>query len=230
MVSKLRRFLRAATVARAATLRLCAGTNARAWVSAQSFIAAGSLLFTVALASAQSVTEPGFETPALAAGGYDYDPNLPTPGQSAWTFLGASGIANIPGGFSGFLNAPEGSQVAFLQTFDTGTASAVCQNISGLVQSVKYFVSARLATRTGCGSCVGPAPVEFRFDDNLLRTVAGGEIPADKFTRFAAPFIPTATDGQLCIAEPSVTGLGDASSFVDDVIFHIFIEGFESIL
>lgn len=192
---------------------------------------AAVLLLATATSGAQSVTQPGFETPALAAGGFVYDPNSPTPGQSAWTFLGASGIANIPGGFSGFLSPPEGSQVAFLQTFGSGTTASVCQDITGLLPDVEFFVSAALATRVGCGSCVGPVDVEFRFDGNLLRTVAGGDIPGDKFARFSAVFIPAATNGQLCIAEPPLAGFLDATSFADDVrvgIFHIFIDGFEA--
>ena len=93
---------------------------------------------------AADFSESGFETPAVPAGNFDYNPNDPTPGQSAWTYLGASGIANIPGAF-GPLTAPEGNQVAFLQTFGVGGTSEVCQTLSGLTPGVEYFVSALLA-------------------------------------------------------------------------------------
>ena len=59
-------------------------------------------------------TDPGFESPSLGTGpsAYQYRPT-----GSAWSFSGPAGLAGNGSGFtSGNPNAPQGSQVAFLQT------------------------------------------------------------------------------------------------------------------
>ena len=66
-------------------------------------------------------TDPGFENPSQGTGGsaYQYDPT-----GSAWSFSGSAGLAGNGSGFTaGNPNAPQGSQVAFLQK--TGTISQV---------------------------------------------------------------------------------------------------------
>jgi hypothetical protein len=95
-----------------------------------SFAVAGSHVITAVfpggvlsfLASSQSLTEQvnsattglqqgGFETPNVGTGAFAYDP-----AGSAWTFSGLAGVAGNGSGFtSGNPNAPEGTQVAFLQ-------------------------------------------------------------------------------------------------------------------
>ena len=61
--------------------------------------------------SGNPVSDGGFETPALAAGSFQYNPT-----GSPWTFTKTAGIS---GNFSAFTSgdpgAPEGTQVAFLQ-------------------------------------------------------------------------------------------------------------------
>jgi uncharacterized repeat protein (TIGR01451 family) len=57
--------------------------------------------------------DPGFETPAVGSGSsaYQYDPTA-----SPWTWVGQAGVSGNGSGFtSGNPNAPQGSQVAFLQ-------------------------------------------------------------------------------------------------------------------
>ena len=68
-----------------------------------------------------NLLDPGFEDPILGTGGsaYQYDPT-----GTAWSFSGTAGVAGNGSGFtSGNPNAPQGSQVAFLQK--TGTISQV---------------------------------------------------------------------------------------------------------
>src|SRR5262249_42604786 len=53
----------------------------------------------------------GFEAPAVGSGAFAYNPS-----GSPWTFSGTSGVSGNGSAFtSGNPNAPEGSQVAFLQ-------------------------------------------------------------------------------------------------------------------
>ncbi len=69
------------------------------------------------VANAPSLSDPGFELPALATGAYQYNPN-----GSPWTFSGDAGVANNNSAFTtGNPSAPQGNQVAFLQI--TGSAS-----------------------------------------------------------------------------------------------------------
>jgi hypothetical protein len=161
----------------------------------------------------------------VPAGNFDYNPNDPTPGQSAWTYLGASGIANIPGAF-GPLSAPQGSQVAFLQTFGVGGTSEVCQTLSGLTPGVEYFVSALLALRTGCPSCQGPGAVEYRVDGTAFFT----DVPGATFGLFVGVFTAPAASALVCISEPPTPGFGDLTNLVDDAhvgVSKIFADGFE---
>ena len=66
----------------------------------------------VALASPSPIGDPGFEQVQVGAGHYQYRPT-----GSPWTFSGNSGIsANNSGFTSGNPPAPQGTQVAFLQT------------------------------------------------------------------------------------------------------------------
>jgi hypothetical protein len=60
-----------------------------------------------------SLRDPGFETPAVGTGAYQYDPS-----GSPWTFSGSAGVSGNGSAFTaGNPNAPEGNQVAFLQSY-----------------------------------------------------------------------------------------------------------------
>ncbi len=86
----------------------------------------------------QSLGDAGFEAPALGTGHFQYRPT-----GTIWTFAGGSGIAANQSGFTAANpNAPEGTQVAFLQT--TGSIS---QSI--LLSGGSYQISFRAAQRTG---------------------------------------------------------------------------------
>ena len=84
----------------------------------------------------QGLVDPGFETPAQGSGAFAYDPT-----GSPWTFSGGAGVAGNQSAFtSGNPNAPQGSQVAFLQ----GVGS-VNQSVSFAAGS--YFISFDAAQR-----------------------------------------------------------------------------------
>src|SRR5262249_53575402 len=71
----------------------------------------------VGVGSLASVADPGFETPNVGAGSYQYDPS-----GSPWTFSGMAGVSGNGSWFTaGNPNAPEASQVAILRT--TGNIS-----------------------------------------------------------------------------------------------------------
>jgi hypothetical protein len=66
--------------------------------------------------------DPGFETPSVGTG--TYDSFRYQPGGSPWTFDAGSGVAGNGSGFTdGNPNAPDGTQVAFLQGYGTASQS-----------------------------------------------------------------------------------------------------------
>ena len=76
----------------------------------------------VAPASTPSIGDPDFDQVVVGAGNFQYDPT-----GSPWAFSGSSGISGNNSGFtSGNPPAPQGSQVAFIQT--TGSFS---QSVAG---------------------------------------------------------------------------------------------------
>jgi hypothetical protein len=91
-----------------------------------------------------SVTVPdgGFEIPSYGAGGYQYNPS-----GGSWTFSGSSPsgsgiVAN--GSIWGNVNAPEGTQAAFLQANGT-----ITQSIPGFTPGVAYTLSFWAVQRPG---------------------------------------------------------------------------------
>ena len=84
--------------------------------------------------------DPGFESPSEGAGSlaFQYDVT-----GSAWTFSGGAGVAGNGSGFtSGNPNAPQGSQVAFLQ----GGTSQVSQAVN-FASAGSYLISFSAAQR-----------------------------------------------------------------------------------
>src|SRR5437879_3587576 len=83
-----------------------------------------------------SILDAGFESPAIGTGSFQYDP-VGTP----WTFSGGAGVSSNGSGFtSGNSNAPEGTQVAFVQA--TGSISQSVEFAPGT-----YVVSFQAARR-----------------------------------------------------------------------------------
>ncbi len=108
------------------------------------------------VANAPSLNDPGFELPALATGAYRYDPS-----GSPWTFSGDAGVANNSSAFTtGNPNAPQGSQVAFLQI--TGSV-----NQSITLNADTYSISFDAAQRA-----IGPSNQTFEVlvDNSIVGT------------------------------------------------------------
>jgi hypothetical protein len=100
---------------------------AMTWIADSSLSASVPVLITDstsgAALNAPTVGDSGFETPTVAL--YTFQG---TPTGTAWTFSSQTGIsANYSGFTSGGPNAPQGSQVAFIQ----GNGNSISQTISG---------------------------------------------------------------------------------------------------
>ena len=75
------------------------------------------------LSSSPALISGGFESPAVGAGAYQYNPS-----NAGWAFAGHSGVSGNNSGFTaGNPPAPEGGTVAFLQLGD----SLISQSIPG---------------------------------------------------------------------------------------------------
>jgi hypothetical protein len=94
----------------------------------------------VRLATAPALGDAGFEAPAVGSGtfgAFQYDP-----AAGPWAFFGSAGISGDGSGFtSGNPNAPEGSQVAFVQ--GTGSFSQAVANMGAGTYRVTFQAAQR---------------------------------------------------------------------------------------
>jgi hypothetical protein len=85
-----------------------------------------------------TVLDPGFETPFVGTNSYQY-----APAGSPWTFNGGAGLTGNGSGFTaGSPNAPEGSQVAFVQ--QTGSVSQAVNFSAGGSFTVSFLATQRV--------------------------------------------------------------------------------------
>jgi len=145
-------------------------------------------------AGGASVTIPNssFEVPSLGAGKHQYDPV-----GGSWTFSGdgssptGSGLCGNGSAF-GNPNAPQGTQVAFLQAQGT-----ISQPISGLIPGTTYTVTFSGGQRSG-----NAQTWDVKMDDVVIascKPATGATIVSDEVTaRFRADFDRTIQD---CIAD-----------------------------
>jgi hypothetical protein len=88
-----------------------------------------------------ALANPGFEAPVVGLGSYDYNPN-----GAAWTFTGMAGVAANGSGFTGGNpNAPEGTQVAFIQ--DAGSMTQTVA-LTGGVYTLSFAAAQRATWST----------------------------------------------------------------------------------
>jgi hypothetical protein len=149
----------------------------------------------------QTVTHPGFESPALGAGKLQY-----RPAGSAWTFAGDSGVSANGSAFTGTNpGAPEGGQVCILQKVSQASQSVAAWP-AGNYQIV--FTAAQRGWPVGCRQVVNVL-----FDGRLLSSVT----PASSSyqTYYSAPF--TAGQGDHSIGFAGIVTTADYTAFVDAV-------------
>lgn len=146
----------------------------------------------------------GFESPRLSAGTFRYGPTGNTGG---WTFGGSagngSGIATNGSAF-GSPNAPEGNQVAFIQSYGTLT-----QTFSGFTPGTQYTISYLAAQR---GSQSGQT-WNLVLDGNVIQSNPAG---STSFTSYSATFTATAGLHTLAFVGTNLAG-GDNTVFIDNV-------------
>ena len=162
-------------------------------------VKASALALASAAGASVTVSGGGFETPEVGSG-YLYAPT-----GSPATFTAKSGVAGN-GSAWGF-TAPEGDQVAFIQTI--AAPAVISLNVTGLIPGAAYTVGFHLAARPG--SAVNPVTVAFNG------VALGTYSPAS--TAFAAvtsaPFTATASSGTLTFTGGNYPD--DRSSGLDNV-------------
>jgi hypothetical protein len=104
------------------------------------FAALGLMVSGVSAKAVPIIQNNSFEVPVTAT--YVY-----RPAGASWTFSGMSGVAQNASNF-GYANAPDGVNVAFLQT-NVGVAGSISQNLTGLTVGQAYSFSFDLAQRPG---------------------------------------------------------------------------------
>jgi hypothetical protein len=150
-------------------------------------------------------TDPGFETPALAAGTFQY-----RPAGSPWTFPGQTDQAGLASNGSGFNNAlaPQGNQVAFLQ--ENGSFSQVISLPTfpaGGTYVIDFMAAQRLAQEQ---------TINVEVDGTVVGTVTPVSSQFALYT--TRPFsVTTAGNHTIEFVGTNPQG-GDNTAFVDQVL------------
>lgn len=152
-------------------------------------------------AQTANIADYGFESPSLGSS-YIYNPT-----GTGWTFTGYSGITGNKSGFtSGNPNAPQGTQVAFIQKNCTAT-----QTISGFNSGSKYYLSFYAAQRAGYPQ----QSISVSIGSSNLGTITP---TSTSYHSYSIPFTASAS-GSLTL---TITGLNpnntDETVFIDDIV------------
>ncbi len=157
---------------------------------------------TVPAAPSSTLHNTGFETPAMP-GSFQY-----SPAGSGWTFFNEAGIAANASPFGvglyGAANAPQGTQVGFVQK-----RGRLEQSFGGAPVGQTYRVKFLLAARPGDTT---PQAVTVTFDGTVLGTYTPG---GTSYTEFTTPSIAQG-GGTHTIGFTGTTD-ADRTAFVDDV-------------
>jgi glucose/arabinose dehydrogenase len=147
----------------------------------------------------------GFEAPAVGAGNFQYNPPV-VAGGNPWTFSAASGVSGNGSGFTaGNPNAPDGTQVAFLQN-----AGTITQSVS--LAPGTYTLSFQAAQRGN-----------FNPGGNQTIRVLVNGVSVGEFTPSGAAYqsFTTAAFSAGPAAGTTITfqglGSGDSTALIDDV-------------
>jgi archaellum component FlaF (FlaF/FlaG flagellin family) len=164
------------------------------------------LLCQVALmALPTSLDDSGFETPALTAGTYRYNP-----AGSPWTFLGSAGLATNGSAFTqGNPDAPQGNQVAFLQ--GTGTIS---QNVTMPAGAYNItFDSAQRATP------LIPQSLDVLVDGNVVASFNYAQHPYYGEGGTTRPFLASSGTHTIVFRGTNTNGT-DGAVLLDQVVIN----------
>ncbi len=167
---------------------------------------AGTTTLSGGTLSTNYVNDPGFETPPVGTGFWDAFQTRPS--GSPWTFTGSAGVAGNGSGFTiGNPNAPEGSQVAFLQT---GADEIGSMSQSVYLPSGTYTISFKAAQRANV-----PSRQTFRVlvGGNVLGTFTPGGTSYAEYTTVSF----TVLTGVHPLRFEGLTSGGDHTAFIDQV-------------
>ncbi len=167
-------------------------------------VAVGQNYQVADIVSPTGFTDPSFENPSQGSGesAYQYDPT-----GSAWSFSGSAGLAGNGSGFtSGNPNAPQGSQVAFLQ--ETGTISQVVD----FAAAGSYLISVSAAQRGNFGT--SNEEVQVLVDGTVVGTITPASTSYATYT--TASFNVTAGSHTITFVGVDPTG-ADYTAFLDQV-------------
>jgi len=153
--------------------------------------------------SNEPIADPGFEQPYVGVGTYyafQYRPS-----GSPWTFAGAAGLAGNGSGFtSGNPAAPQGTQVAFLQTY--GSVSQTISLVSG-----SYTLSFLAAQRGNYQASYQTFQV--LVDGGLVGTIKPA---ATNYASYSTSFTVAAGTHTLAFVGVDPNG-GDNTAFLDQL-------------
>lgn len=203
----------------AAIAALCAGAASASETIGYEYDARGRLVLVVRTATASGSTtgyafdkadnrlqrsaltlpDPSFELPE-AGTGYFYSPTI-----SGMTFNSHAGVTGNNSAF-GFAAAPDGDQVAFLQSTSSATG-AMSLTVSGLVTGASYRVRFRIARRPN----YSVNDVTVAADGTSIGSIAP---PSNAFTSYESGTF-TAAGPTALISFTGTTALGDRASALD---------------
>jgi hypothetical protein len=147
-----------------------------------------------------ALANPGFEAPAVGAGSFDYNAS-----GAGWTFTGMAGVAANGSGFTtGNPNAPDGTQVAFVQ--ETGGMSQAV-TLAGGVYTLTFQAAQRATFSTS-------QTFQVLVDGQVVATVTPAGTSYTAYT--TAPFAVTAGSHTIAFVGTDPLG-GDNTALVDTV-------------
>ena len=185
-------------------------SNGTTWyyvVSAQ-YPSGESLNSAEASAKPAPILNFGFETPRISA--YQYNP-----AGGSWTFGGTTGNGSgISANGSGFTTAntaaPEGTQVAFLQSLGT-----ISQTLYGFSPGTIYTFTFSAAQRADSGNQHGGESWNVKVDNTVIASYNPGA-SATTYVDYQASFTATANSHTLGFIGTDLAG-GDNTVFIDNV-------------
>lgn len=149
-----------------------------------------------------SLNDSGFESPAVAANSFKYNPT-----NTPWTFAGSSGVsANNSAFTSGNPAAPQGNQVVFLQR-----TSSVSQVVT-FFETGNYAISFKAAQR---GNQPSAQTMQVLVDGKVVSTF-NTLIGTAYSPQTTATFNATAGSHTITIQGTNING-GDNTAFIDQV-------------
>ncbi|OAI40494.1 hypothetical protein AYO40_00745 [Planctomycetaceae bacterium SCGC AG-212-D15] len=184
-------------------------TDADGNVTVYDYNSLRQLVGTYVYASAAWLQDSYFQTPYVGTGSYSdfqYDPT-----GTAWTYTSGAGVAGNGSGFtSGNPNAPYGSQVGFLQSYN-GASGSISQSVNFTVGG--YYNLSFMAAQRGNTQPGGNQTIDVYVDGNLVGTTTPSG--TDYSTYSTGLFAVSA--GLHTITFQGTNTTGDSTAFVDGV-------------